>query len=111
MKLTDCTKAELLWVIDRADVLSLGGCCRYTGMALRELECKRERARLDKADELAKTAKKYADEYCAIMKPYDGRRFIDIPTDVLKKADAALKRSREANTQWAKLMAIKTRRR
>lgn len=111
MKLTDCTKAELLWVIDRADVLSLGGCCRYTGMALRELECKRERARLDKADELAKTAKKYADEYCAIMKHYDGRRLIDIPTDVIKKADAALKRSREANAQWAKLMGIKIPRR
>ena len=111
MKLTDCTKAELLWVIDRADSLSLGGVSDYISRALIDLKFEREMARLKKADELAKTAKKYSDEYMEILAQYDGKKFLDIPADVLRKADRALQRSREANAQWAKLMGIKIPRR
>ncbi len=39
--------------------------------------------------------------------PYDGKRLVDIPASVLRKADAALKESREADRKFFKIMGIK----
>lgn len=107
MKLKDCTKAELLWVIEQAERLSLSDISYYIDRALNDLEYKREMDRIEKAKELAEISHKAAMEYVDIMKPYEGQKIIDIPIEVLKKADSALKRSRDANQKWAKLMQIK----
>lgn len=42
-----------------------------------------------------------------ILQPYEGKPIRDIPMEVLKKADLALKRSKNANTEYCKLMKIK----
>ena len=41
-----------------------------------------------------------------MLAPYDGVRFIDIPLDVLKKADAAMNKARDADALWSKLMGV-----
>lgn len=41
------------------------------------------------------------------MKPYDGKRFIDIPDDVINRAAAILEKERAANEKYMELMGIK----
>ena len=41
-----------------------------------------------------------------LLKPYEGKKITDIPLDILKKADSALKRSRKADEKWIKLMSF-----
>ena len=107
MKLQDCTKAELLWVIEQAERHSFGNISHCIEMALNDLKYKRDMERIEKAKEQAEISNKAAMEYVEILKPYEGQKIIDIPIGVLEKADAALKRSRNADQKWAKLMEIK----
>lgn len=106
MRLQECTKAELLWVIEQAERHSFSDISHYIEMALDDLRYKREIDRIEKAKEQAEISFKAAMEYDEILKPYEGRKIIDIPIEVLKKADSALKRSRNANQKWAKLMEM-----
>lgn len=107
MTLKDCTKSELLWVIDHAKRHSLGMVGSYIDNALADLEYKRKMDRLDQAKKLADTASKARVEYVELLKPYDGKKLTEVPLDVLKKADDAMKRSREADKKWYRLMGIK----
>lgn len=107
IKMTDCTKSELLWVVKQAEKLSLGNVSQYINRALIDLEYKRGIDRITKAKELAKISHKAAMEYVMILQPYEGKPIMDIPMEVLKKADLALKRSKNANTEYCKLMKIK----
>ena len=105
MNLSDCTKADLLWIIKTM--------CKYDlsdlslQRALNDLEWEKERDRLDRADQLVKTARDASQRYIELIKPYEGMPLTDVPMDVLKQADAALAESRAANKQWAKLMGVK----
>lgn len=107
MELKDCTKADLLWVIDRATKCSLGDIGYWIEQALCDLECKKEYDRIEKTKELLETSFKARQEYCDLLKPYEGEPILDVPLEVLKKADSALKRSREADKKYCKLMGIK----
>lgn len=105
MKLSDCTKADLLWIIKTM--------CKYDlsdpslQRALNDLEWEKERDRLARADQLVKTARDASQRYIELMKPYEGMPLIEVPMNVLKQADAALAESHAANKQWAKLMGVK----
>ena len=105
MKLSDCTKADLLWIIKTM--------CKYDlsdpslQRALNDLEWEKERDRLARADQLVKTARDASQRYIELMKPYEGMPLIEVPMNVLKQADAALAESHAANKQWAKLMRVK----
>lgn len=107
MKLKDCTKAELLWVIDHAKKHSLGMVGSYIDNALADLEYKREMDRIDQAKQLADTARKARVEYAELLKPYEGKKLTEIPLDVLEKADEAMNRARGADKKWYRLMGIK----
>lgn len=107
MNLKDCTKSELIWVIQQAERHSLGNISYCIEMALVDLKYKREIDLIEQAKEQSEIANKSAMEYVEILKPYEGKKISEIPMDVLKKADSALKRSRIANRKWAKLMGTK----
>lgn len=97
MTLQQCTKAELLWVIDRACEYELSD--RAIKAALDDLE-------LEKIRTLIQFSNEKRMEYIDLMRPYDGWKFIDIPLDVLKKAQAALKQAEEAEHKWEKLLGL-----
>lgn len=107
MKLKDCTKAELLWVIDHMKRNSFGAIDRSIRNALADLEYKREMDRIDRAKQLADTARKARVEYAELLKPYEGKKLTEIPLDVLEKADEAMSRARDADKKWYRLMGIK----
>lgn len=107
MKLKDCTKAELFWVIDHVIKNSLGDISYLIDRALCDLEYKKKADRIEKAKELSEISFKASQEYCDLLKPYEGKKLLDVPLEVLEKADSALKRSREADKKYCKLMGTK----
>lgn len=105
MKLSDCTKADLLWIIKTMCKYDLSD--RNLRLALNDLEYEKEQERFDRADQALQTASAASQRYIELLKPYEGMPLIEVPMDVLKQADAALAESRAANAQWAKLMGVK----
>ena len=105
MRLSDCTKADLLWIIKTMCKYDLSD--RTLRLALNDLAYEKERERIDRADQLVKTARDASQRYIELLKPYEGMPILDVPLDVLNQADAALAESRAANKQWAKLMGVK----
>lgn len=106
MKLTDCTKPELIWVIEQAGKLSLGNTEYYINRALNDLQFQREMERIEKAEKLTEISRKATEEYVQLLKPYEGK-LSEVPLDVLRKADLAIKRSKEANEKYCRLMRVK----
>lgn len=107
MKLKNCTKSDLLWVIDYAIKNSLGDITYLIDRALCDLEYKKEYERIEKAKAFSEISFKASQEYCDLLKPYEGKKLIDVPLEVLEKADLAMKRSEEANKKYCKLIGIK----
>ena len=105
MNLSDCTKADLLWIIKQICKDELSD--HRLQWALNDLEYEKDRERLDRAEQALQTASAASQRYIELMKPYEGMPLIEVPMDVLKQADAALAESRAANKQWAKLMGVK----
>lgn len=104
MTLQQCTRADLLFVIDRM--------CRHSlnkwelEQALNDLAHEKEIARIEEAKKYAKLANDARKEYISTLAPYDGMKLLDIPMEVLKKADALQKQAAAADRKWAKLMGI-----
>ena len=105
MNLSDCTKADLLWIIKTMCKYDLSD--RNLRLALNDLEFEKEQERLDRADQALQTASAALQRYIELLKPYEGMPLLEVPMDVLQQADAALAESRAANKQWAKLMGGK----
>lgn len=107
MNLSDCTKADLLWIIKQICKDELSD--HRLQWALNDLEYEKERGRLDRADQARQAASAASQRYVELMKPYEGMPLFKVPMDVLQQADAALAESRAANKQWAKLMGVKVK--
>ena len=105
MKLSDCTKADLLWIIKTICKEELSDF--RLQCALNDLEREKERKRLDCAEQLLQVSSAASQRYIELLEPYEGMPLTDVPMDVLQQADAALAESRAANAQWAKLMGVK----
>lgn len=106
MRLSDCTKAELLWVINRMCKNSWDGEYKLNA-ALLDLSMKKKLAALAEAKRQADIAAKSRDKCIQLLTPYEGMRLSDIPTETLERAAAAVERAQEADKKWDKLMGIK----
>lgn len=107
MNLSDCTKADLLWIIKQICKDELSD--HRLQWALNDLEYEKERERLDCAKQLLQVSSAASQRYIELLKPYEGMPLIEVPMDVLQQADAALAESTAANKQWAKLMGVKVK--
>lgn len=107
MRLKDCTKEELIFVIERLQFYSLSG-DYYVQRALRDVAEQREDRKLEEARRLAALQNQKMQEYISLMRPYEGRSLMDVPEDVLNRADAAIKEARSADMKWRKLMGFPT---
>ena len=105
MNLSDCTKADLLWLIKTMCKYDLSD--RNLRLALNDLEYEKEQERFDRAKQLLQVSSAASQRYIELMKPYEGMPLFEVPMDVLQQADAALAESHAANKQWAKLMGVK----
>lgn len=106
MTLSQCSKEDLLWVIKRLCNGNLGRGQYDLERALIDLDYEKEKSRINEAEKYNNLADEKRREYIALLKPYEGARFIDIPLEVLEKADKALKESKKAEEKFAKLLGL-----
>ena len=105
MKLKDCTKEELIHIVNYiAGRISLLNKDYYIESALAEVEYKRKRKMLDRAEELNQLSAQKRNAYIEILKPYNGMKYADIPFDVLCRASALQKEAQKADKEWVKIM-------
>lgn len=104
MTLEQCSKADLLWIINRMCMYSLGK--RELNRALDDLEYEKEKARIDEADKYARLADEKRKAYIDLLNPYVGMKWCDIPLSVLEKAAELQKQAEAADQKWAKLMRV-----
>lgn len=105
MDLKKYTKDDLIWIINRLCPTPLGG--TQLSRAVSDLEFEKENQRLAEADKNAHIAYDKRQQYLDLLKPYDGWRLIDIPLDVLEKADRLMREAQDADAKWNKLMGFK----
>lgn len=107
MKLEDCTKDELIWMVKRVAALtSRDRADYYVSLALRDLEFERQKRASAEAHKIAEKAKEKWDESFAALAPYKGQKFSDIPFEVLLKAKKAQKEALALYKKWDKLMGV-----
>lgn len=107
MKLEDCTKDELIWMVKRlAGMAWAGNAEYYIRGALCDLEYKRQRRAFAEAHKIAEKAQEQWDELFAVLAPYKGQKFSDIPFEVLLKAEKAQKEALALDKKWNKLMGM-----
>ena len=108
MTVKQCTKEELLRVIDRM-------CFFYTAneFALQRALCEIERDRFEKqaaeSDRLNKLSYEKRMTAIELLKPY--RTYAEAPLDMLKKAQDLFHEAEEADAKWNKLNGITIKRR
>lgn len=106
MKLSDCTKTDLLWVIKQLCGRYLYNGEHYLELALCDLAYKKDQERLDEAKKYADIADAARKRWVDLMTPYDGWRLIDIPVNIIQKADTAMQEAKDADQKWRQLMGF-----
>ena len=106
MTLKDCTKAELLWIIDRLRNRGLYRLDTIIAIALSDLEYQREQKKLDEADRLNEESARLRQQYAELLTPYEGKSILDVPADVLDHASAILEEAQALEEKWNRLMKV-----
>lgn len=105
MTLNDCTKSELLQIIDR---LSFSPSVSFqVDLILTDLESERNDRKYRRADEILSVSREKLKAYNDLIRPYEGRPLRDIPDEVLQKASDLIEAKCAADAEWGKLMGIK----
>lgn len=102
-KLKRLSKDDLIWIISR---MSSFGQEYFLDEAILSLEYKKEKEKLDKADEINEKAYQHLMEYIDLMSPYGGKKISEIPLDILEKASKAIEQAKKLDDQWNRLMGI-----
>lgn len=103
-KLQRLTKAELIWVILELERRSL--VMSDLPFILRDLEIRKLEKQEQEADRLLNIAAEKRMAYCELMKPYDGKRLVDIPQETIEKASRLLEEAEEAGRKWDRMMGM-----
>lgn len=107
LTLNTCTKADLLWIINRILQRTAPFNQDYELLrALNDLAYEKEKQQLDKADQYGQVAYQKRQEYADLLRPYDGKPIKDIPQEVLEKAYALLEEAAAADKMFAKLIGV-----
>ena len=110
MTLTNCTKEELIFIIERLQLYNPTQ-THFVQRALNDVEMRREEKKFDEAKKISAYSHQKRQEYIELLNPYEGKRFLDSPESVLAKADAAMKEAQAADRKWNHLMGIHTSKR
>ena len=106
MTLKDCTKAELLWIIDRLRNRGLYRLDTIISIALNDLEYQREQKKLDEADRLNEESARLRQQYVELLMSYEAKSILDVPADVLDHASAILEEAQTLDKKWNRLMKL-----
>lgn len=82
MTLAQCTKAELIQIIKKTNYLS----DYRVKCALLDIEGQRTQKRFKESEKYFRKATENLNKYIEILKPYEGKKVIDIPSNIISKA-------------------------
>ena len=100
MKLKECTKDELIFIIQRLTILDK----RNLESALIDVEYQRVRDKLAEAERWAEISKQNRDRYCELLKEYGKTKVLDIPIQAFTEMEECLKNANKADKKYDKLM-------
>ena len=104
MTLSQCSKADLIWIINR---LAQGPGGRHqVSSALADLAYQKSKDALGKAEWYAQLAAEKRQQYIDLLTQYTGMSFADIPLDVLDKAKQLLDAAEAADKMWEKYIDL-----
>ena len=106
MTLKDCTKAELLWIIDRLRNRGLYRLDTIISIALNDLEYQREQKKLDEAKRVHEKSARLRQQYVELLMSYEAKSILDVPADVLDHASAILEEAQTLDKKWNRLMKL-----
>ena len=106
MTLKDCTKAELLWIIDRLRNRGLYRLDTIISIALNDLEYQREQKKLDEADRLNEESARLRQQAAELLTPYEGKSILDVPADVATMRLPSLEEAQTLDKKWNRLMKL-----
>ena len=106
MTLKDCTKEELIYIVNYiAGRYFPTNKDYYIESAVGEVKYQRDKKKLNKAEKLNQLSTKKRHEYIDRLKPYEGKKYIDIPFDVLNKASVLIREAEKADKEYDKILA------
>lgn len=100
MTLKDCTKQELIFIIERLSFFNKP----HLKSLLHDVEYGRVKKKLAEAERWSEVADSCRQRYFEIMKKYAGKKLTDVPMSDIEEADKALKDAEKADKQYDKLM-------
>ena len=107
MTLNQCTKEELIFIINRA----VGRHCFSEEQRQAEIDrylsdvvYQRQQKILQDAKHWCEIATDCRRQYLDILALYEGKKLIDIPIDVVKKAEMLVKDAQYADRKWEECM-------
>lgn len=107
LTISQCSRLDLLWVINRVQMLMGPSSTRhYIDRALNDLWYEKQKQRINEAERVAAKADAKRREYIELMKPYEGKRLIDVPIEVINRSADLLNEAREMDEKWEKLMGF-----
>lgn len=100
MTVKDCTKDELIYIIDRLTLLD-----KYRlNTILHEVEYNRIKKKLAESERWSQISDSCRQKYIEILKKHEGKKVVDIPLSELKKAEQLLKDAEKADKEYTKLI-------
>lgn len=105
MTLKNCTKEELIFVIERLELYNPSQ-KYFVQRALNDVKMQREEKKIDEAKRISDYAFQKRQEYIDLLAPYEGKPLSDIPASVLEKAYSAMKEAQKADRKWNKIMGF-----
>ena len=104
-KLRKLSKEDLIWCILEYEKHNLGWPSVDTILA--DLQYKKDKENIDRCKRLAKKAHDKRMEYCALIKPYEGKPLAEVPDGVYEQAAKLLREAEAADKEWFRLSGIK----
>lgn len=104
-KLRKLSKEDLIWCILEYEKHNLGWPSVDTILA--DLQYKKDKENIDRCKRLAKKAHDKTMEYCALIKPYEGKPLAEVPDGVYEQAAKLLREAEAADKEWFRLSGIK----
>ncbi len=100
MTLEQCTKSELIQIIKQINWL----CESHVKCALFDIEKQRMQKRFKEAEEYSRIATENLNKYIETLKPYEGKKVTDIPSNIILKAAKYEKAYTEAQKKEEEIM-------
>lgn len=100
MTVKECTKDELIFIIERLTWFDT----HHLHMILHDLEYERIKKKLAESERWSQIADSCRQKYIEILKKHEGKKVVDIPLSELKKAEQLLKDAEKADKEYTKLI-------